>query len=84
MAMVLDGEIDGNRPSYGATADLGIGRARVGLATVGVDIAKQAGANRLGVHAGGRLESRAVGFLSIIAAAGGLIVMAALSSGTSY
>jgi hypothetical protein len=84
MAMVLDGAIDGNRPTYGATADVGVGRARIGLVTLGVDAAKQVERRQLGFHVGAKLESRAVGLASLVAAAGGLNVIAALSSGSSY
>lgn len=72
---------DGVIPTYGLTADVGFGRARVLLGTVGVDMARQQGAMQFGTHIGGRTESRGVALLSMAAAIGGLIAVAALSDG---
>jgi hypothetical protein len=72
---------DGVVPTYGGTADIGFGRARVLVGTVNIDVARQQGTTALGVHLGGRTESRGVAVVSIAAAIGGLIVAAALSDG---
>ena len=74
---------DGVIPTYGATADVGFGRARVLVGTVGVDIARQQGEMEFGAHIGGRAESRGVALISIMAAIGGLLVVAVLSDGVS-
>jgi hypothetical protein len=78
IAQLQHGGQDGVAPTWGATADLGLGRARLGLATLSADIARQRGTTQLAVHAGGRVESAGVAIVSAIAAVGGLIVMAAL------
>jgi hypothetical protein len=44
--------------SLGATADAGFGRARLGLVTLGADVAQQAGKTQMAMHAGARVESR--------------------------
>jgi hypothetical protein len=72
---------DGVVPTYGATADAGFGRARLLIGTVGVDAARQQGRMGVGLHLGGRAESRGAILVSAAAAIGGLIVIAALSDG---
>jgi len=84
MAMIQNGGQEGMTSSYGATAAAGFGRARLGLLTVGMDVARQRGAMQLATHVGVRTESRGAALVSVVAAVGGLIVMAALGSGSGY
>jgi hypothetical protein len=72
---------EGEIPTYGATGEFGVGRARVLLVTAAVDMARQNGSMQHAMHVGGRAESRAAAIISILAAAGGLLVVASLSSG---
>ena len=72
---------DGVRPTYGLTADVGVGRARLVFLTIGVDVAQQTSVMQVGMHAGGRAESRGAALISAIAAIGGLLVMAAFRDG---
>ena len=84
MAMIQNGGQEGMTETHGATAAVGVGRARIGLLTVGMDVARQRGATQRAMHVGLRTESRGAALVSAVAAIGGLIVIAGLSSGGGY
>lgn len=73
-----NGGVEGQSSTFGATADVGFGRARLGLLTMSADVAQQRGRTHLAVHAGARTESRGVVVVSIAAILGGLAVLTAL------
>lgn len=83
MRQVTGRNQEGTSETYGATADLGIGRARLGVVTVGADVARQFGRTELAAHAGGRVESAGVAIVSALAAIGGIVVLSALG-GADY
>lgn len=73
------GEADqGVQETYGATADVGVGIARVGVATLGFNAARQSGHNASSLHLGGRLESAGVVVATVIGIAGAVLLVAAL------
>jgi hypothetical protein len=67
---------DGEKPTFGLTADVGFGRARLGLVTVGADMAMQNGSMQFANHIGGRAESTGAVIISVAAAIGGFLVLA--------
>jgi hypothetical protein len=67
---------DGERPTFGLTADVGLGRARLGLVTIGADMAMQNGSMQFANHIGGRAESTGAVIISAVAAVGGFLVLA--------
>jgi len=74
MTMFQRGGAEGEVATYGATADVGAGRARLGLITLSADVARQRGTTQFATHLGARTESRGVVIVSIIAAIGGVLV----------
>lgn len=73
------GELDqGVQETYGAMVDVGVGIARVGVATLGFNAARQSGHNASSIHLGGRLESAGVVVATVIGIAGALLLAAAL------
>jgi len=80
MTNLQQGGSEGETPTWGATADAGIGRARVGLVTLGADVARQRGRMQLATHVGARTESRGAVAVSVIAVIGGLLVLSSLGS----
>lgn len=73
------GQFDqGVQETYGATADVGVGIARVGVATLGFNAARQSGHNASSIHLGGRLESAGVVVATVIGIAGAVLLVAAL------
>lgn len=81
MTQLIGRNQEGTSQTWGATGDVGVGRARLGMVTVGADVARQLGRTEFAVHAGGRVESAGVAIVSALAAIGGLVVVAALSDG---
>lgn len=72
------GTPDGIIYTYGATGDIGFGRARVGLITIGSDVARQRGQFAFGTHMGARLESRGSVVATAVAFVGSLIAVGVL------
>jgi hypothetical protein len=79
MQLQPNGGTAGVQQTWGATADVGLGRARLGLLTLGVDLARQRGRTVCAFQGGLRLESRGVVFGSAIVGAAALALAAALS-----
>jgi hypothetical protein len=75
------GGIEGQVTSMGATGDVGIGRARLGLLTLSADAARQGDRMQLALHGGVRTESRGAVIVSIGAIVGTIVLLAALGSG---
>ena len=75
------GGVAGQVMSMGATADVGFGRARLGLVTLSADAARQGGRTQLALHGGVRTESRGVVIVSLAAIVGTVALLAALGSG---
>ena len=75
---------NGEKPSFGLTADVGFGRARLGLVTVGADMAMQNGSMQFANHIGVRAESTGAVIISAVAAVGGLLVLAGFGGANYY
>jgi hypothetical protein len=65
---------EGVQESWGATADAGVGVARVGVVSIGFNTARQSGHTASSMHLGGRLESAGVVVATVIGVAGVLIL----------
>jgi hypothetical protein len=70
VAAVQNNGVEGQTATYGATADVGFGRARVGLVTLSADVARQRGEMQFATHVGVRTESRGAAIVSAVAAFG--------------
>lgn len=78
MSMLQRGGAEGVTPTYGATADVGFGRARLGLVTLGADVARQRSKVQFATHAGVRAESRGAVIVTAVAIAGTLALLSAI------
>ena len=81
MTMLEREGLAGQVPTAGWTGDVGVGRARIGLVTLGADVARQTGRIQFATHAGVRAESRAAALVSLGAVVGMIALIAALSDG---